>query len=63
MRRLFATGDVEAGGTFLMAAGAVSDFRCVREKAQIDGDSLIISKATAAALNVKVGDSVRCVAW
>jgi arginine N-succinyltransferase len=63
VKRVFAIGDAESGATFLMAAGAVSDFRCVREKAQIDGDSLIISKSTAKALNVKVGDSVRCVAW
>ncbi|NWG93614.1 MAG: arginine N-succinyltransferase [Parvularculaceae bacterium] len=63
VKRLFATGDVENAATYLMAAGAVSDFRCVREKAQIDGESLIISNATAKALNVKVGDSIRCVAW
>ena len=63
MKRVFATGDVANGGTYLMAAGAVSTFRCVRDMAQIDGDSLIISKATAKALNVKVGDGVRCVAW
>lgn len=62
-KRVFALGDVEKGKTYLMAAGAVSDFRCVREKAQIDGDSLIISKSTAKALNVKVGDAVRCVEW
>lgn len=63
VKRLFATGNVEKGETMLMAAHAVSDFRCVREKAQVDGDSLIISKETAKALNVKVGDSVRCVGW
>jgi arginine N-succinyltransferase len=63
VRRLFATGDVSNGQTMLMAAGAVDSFRCVREKAQIDGDSLIVSKETAKALNVKTGDSVRCVAW
>lgn len=63
VKRLLAIGDVSGGETMLMAAGAVSTFRCVREKAQIDGDSLIISKETAAALNVKTGDSVRCVAW
>ncbi len=63
VKRLFATGDVSGGETMLMAAGAVSSFRCVRDKAQIDGDSLIVSKDTAKALNVKTGDSVRCVAW
>ncbi|MEK7264945.1 MAG: arginine N-succinyltransferase [Pseudomonadota bacterium] len=63
VKRLFATGEVDGGATYLMAAGAVSTFRCVREKAQIDGDSLIVSKATAKALNVKVGDDVRCVEW
>ncbi len=63
VKRLFGVGDVEKGETLLMAAGAVSSFRCVREKAQIDGESLIVSKETAKALNVKVGDSVRCVAW
>lgn len=63
LKRLFATGDVSNGETMLMAAGAVGSFRCVREKAQIDGDSLIVSKETAKALNVKTGDSVRCVTW
>ena len=62
-KKVFAIGEVENGDVFLMAAGAVSTFRCVREKAQIDGDSLIISGATAKALNVKPGDVVRCVAW
>ncbi len=63
LKRLFATGDVSTGETMLMAAGAVSTFRCVREKAQVDGDSLIVSKETAKALGVKAGDDVRCVAW
>ena len=54
------TGDV-APPLAMMAAGAVATFRCVRERAQIDADSLIISKATADALKVKVGDIVRCV--
>ena len=63
VKRVFATGAVQNGETLLMAAGAVSTFRCVREKAQIDGDSLIISKETAKALNVKAGDNVRCVGW
>lgn len=63
LRRLIATGDVSTGETTLMAAGAVSTFRCVREKAQFDGDGLIVSKEAAKALNVKAGDSVRCVAW
>jgi arginine N-succinyltransferase len=63
VKRLIATGDVSNGQTVLMAAGAVSSFRCVREKARIDGESLIIAEATAKALNVKPGDFVRCVAW
>ncbi len=63
VKRVFATGAVQNGETLLMAAGAVSNFRCVREMAQIDGDSLIISKETAKALNVKAGDNVRCVGW
>jgi arginine N-succinyltransferase len=63
LKRLSATGDVSGGETMLMAAGAVSTFRCVREKARIDGDSLIVSEDAAKALNVKTGDSVRCTAW
>jgi len=63
VKRVFATGDVRDGAMMLMAAGAVATFRCVREKGQIDGDSLIVSKETAKALNVKTGDSVRCVTW
>lgn len=62
-RRVFALGAVDEGETMLMAAGAVASFRCVRAKGQIDGESLIIAKETAKALNVKPGDSVRCVAW
>lgn len=63
VKRLFAIGDVDGGETLLMAAGAVASFRCVKEKAQVDGESVIISKEAAKALNVKVGDSVRCVVW
>ncbi len=58
-----ALGDVEEEPSILMAAGAVSTFRCVRERAQIDGDRLTISKGAAEALNVKIGDKVRGVAW
>jgi arginine N-succinyltransferase len=61
--RVFATGGVEQGATHLIAAGAVSSFRCVKEKAVVDGDSLILSEAAANALMVKPGDRVRCVAW
>jgi arginine N-succinyltransferase len=63
VRRVFALGDVSEGDMMMMAAGAVSSFRCLRAKGQIDGESLIIAKETAKALNVKAGDSVRCVAW
>jgi len=63
VKRVFAIGDAEGGEAMLMASGAVSTFRCVREKAQIDGESAIISKETAKALNVKVGDEIRCVKW
>jgi len=63
VKRVFAIGEAEGGETMLMASGAVSTFRCVREKAQIDGESAIISKETAKALNVKVGDEIRCVKW
>jgi arginine N-succinyltransferase len=61
VKRVFALGDVMEGPRYLMAAGAVSTFRCVRERAQVDGESLIIAKATADALGVKPGDFVRCV--
>jgi arginine N-succinyltransferase len=60
-KRVFALGDVDEGPRYLMAAGAVATFRCVAERAQIDGDSLIIARETADALNVRVGDTVRCV--
>lgn len=63
VKRVFAIGEAEGGETMLMASGAVSSFRCVREKAQIDGESAIISRETAKALNVKVGDEIRCVKW
>lgn len=63
LKRIAAIGDVDKGQTMLMASGAVSTFRCVRETAEVDGESLIISEEAAAALNVKTGDSVRCVTW
>lgn len=63
VKKVFALGAPDKGETLLMAAGAVSTFRCVREAAQIDGDSVIISKETAKALNVNVGDEIRCVGW
>lgn len=63
VRRVSALGDANEGQTMLMASGAVSTFRCVREKGRTDGDSLIISTEAAAALRVRPGDSVRCVAW
>ena len=62
-KRVFALGDASGGEMMLMAAGAVSTFRCVREQARVDGESVILSKETAKALNVKVGDEIRCVAW
>lgn len=61
--RITAIGDVKDGATMLLASGAVSTFRCVREIAKADGDALIVAPETATALNVKVGDDLRCVAW
>jgi arginine N-succinyltransferase len=63
VRRLSAIGDAQDGQTMLMASGAVSTFRCIRDRGQIDGDGVILSKEAASALNVKPGDSVRCMAW
>ena len=51
------------GKKMLLAAGAVSSFRCIQEVARVDGDTLVISNDAAKALNVKPGDEVRCVAW
>ncbi|HNR76562.1 MAG TPA: arginine N-succinyltransferase [Parvularculaceae bacterium] len=63
VKRLAATEDVKDGRKMLMAAGAVSSFRCIQETGRVDGDALVISKAAAKALNVKIGDDVRCIAW
>ncbi len=63
VKRVSALRDVDDGSTMLMAAGAVSTFRCVREMAQTDVDGIVISKEAAKALNVNVGDNIRCVMW
>ncbi|MCA8888635.1 MAG: arginine N-succinyltransferase [Parvularculaceae bacterium] len=61
--KLAAIADVADAPVTLMAAGAVQSFRCVKEPARIDADRLTVNAQTARALNVKVGDKVRCVAW
>jgi len=63
VKRLSATQDVKDGKKMLLAAGAVSSFRCIQEVARVDGDTLVISNDAAKALNVNPGDEVRCVAW
>ncbi len=63
LKRVAAIRDLAGGEAMLMAAGAVATFRCVRENAVVDGDALTISAATASALKVKIGDSVRCIGW
>ncbi|MEZ5921567.1 MAG: arginine N-succinyltransferase [Parvularculaceae bacterium] len=55
--------DVRDEPETLMAAGAVSSFRCVKARARVDGKNVTISKPTAKALGVKEGDMVRSAAW
>ncbi|MCB2113095.1 MAG: arginine N-succinyltransferase [Parvularculaceae bacterium] len=62
VKRLAATENVEGGQKFLMAAGEVSSFRCIQETARIEGDAIVVSKASANALNVRIGDEIRCIA-
>jgi arginine N-succinyltransferase len=47
----------------LLASGEVANFRCCKGKAKVDGDAISISPATAAALNVEKGASIRWAAW
>lgn len=51
------------GADALLAAGAVSTFRCCKGKAKIDGDRVVIDRATAAALTVDKGSKIRWAAW
>jgi arginine N-succinyltransferase len=61
--KVAAISDVGDAPVTLMAAGAVQTFRCVKEPAKLDADKLTINAESAKALNVKIGDDVRCVAW
>ena len=61
VKKLAAIRDASAGEPMLMASGAIETFRCVREAAVIDAAGLTVSKETAKALKVKVGDEVRCI--
>ena len=47
------------GADCLLAAGAVAEFRCVRAKAAIDGDRLVIDRESATALRAETGSKVR----
>lgn len=51
------------GADFLLAAGAVANFRCLRGKAAVDGEKITLARETAAALNVDVGGAVRWIGW
>ena len=58
-----AVTDAEAGEDALLAAGAVTTFRCCRAKAVLDGGEIAIDAATAKALNVEKGSAVRWAKW
>lgn len=51
--------EVEAELPALISTAAVAGFRAVRQKAQIDGSTVILSRETAEALKVRPGDMVR----
>ena len=51
--------EVEAELPALISTAAVSGFRAVRQKAQIDGSTVTLSRETADALKVRSGDTVR----
>ncbi len=54
-------GNPPAG--YLLAAGAVGTFRCVRAGATLGPDGLACASEAASALGVLVGDEVRYIAW
>jgi arginine N-succinyltransferase len=60
-RRLTAriADEVEAELPALISTDRVAGFRAVRQRAAIDGDTVRLSRETADALKVKVGDVVR----
>jgi len=51
--------EVEAELPSLISTDHVTGFRAVRQKAAIDGDTVILNAETAAALKVRAGDTVR----
>ncbi|WP_374275296.1 arginine N-succinyltransferase [Brevundimonas sp.] len=51
--------EVEAELPALISTAGVADFRAVRQKAVIDGDTALIGRDAAEALKVKAGDVVR----
>ena len=51
--------EVEAELPALISTAAVAGFRAVRQKAQIDGSTVTLSRGTADALKVRPGDTVR----
>lgn len=51
--------EVEAELPSLISTDRVEGFRAVRQKAAIDGDTVILNAETAAALKVRAGDTVR----
>ncbi|MEM9616945.1 MAG: arginine N-succinyltransferase [Pseudomonadota bacterium] len=55
--------DPGAAPLMLMAAGRLSTFRALRAPANVNGDSVTISEASAKALGVAAGDEIRAVEW
>ena len=52
-------GEPDAELPALISTDAVRDFRAVRQKAAIDGETVTISAETADALKIRAGDTVR----
>ncbi len=58
-----AVADVVQGEDALMATGAVASFRATRSRAALDGDTVTIDRATAAALQAEPGSVMRWARW
>lgn len=51
--------EVESELPALISTDSVTDFRAVRQRAAVEGDTAVLSKETADALRVRAGDAVR----
>lgn len=61
--KVAALADPGAAPLMLMAAGRLSTFRALRAPANVNGDGVTVSEASAKALGVATSDEIRAVEW